>query len=67
MQIELWRQKPDFSRLRVVLGGKVKWWRQQQVWPILISDLAVKGRKQKMGNLKICFLFKMEEVWNANE
>lgn len=49
MQIEQWRPKPDFSRLRVVLVGKVKWWRQQQVWPILISDLAVKGRKEKMG------------------
>lgn len=32
------------------------------MWSILVSGLAVKGRKQKMGHLKICFLFKMEEV-----
>ena len=36
------------------------------MWSVLISDLAVKGRKQKMGHLKICFLFKMKEVLDAD-
>lgn len=26
-----------------------------------------KGKERENGNLKICFLFKMEEVWNAND
>lgn len=32
------------------------------MWSNLVSNLAVKGKKEKKGNLKICFLFMKEEV-----